>query len=33
MHPWASALVFALTGLVFIAIGLLLAHRRREAVL
>jgi hypothetical protein len=33
MHPWASALVFALTGLVFIAIGLLLARRRREAVL
>jgi hypothetical protein len=32
-HPWASALVFAVTGLVFIAIGLLLARRRREAVL
>jgi hypothetical protein len=32
-HPWASALVFGLTGLVFIAIGLLLAQRRREAAL
>jgi hypothetical protein len=32
-HPWASALVFAVTGLVFIGIGLLLAHRRLEAVL
>ncbi len=32
-HPWASALVFAVTGAVFIAIGLLLARRRREAAL
>ena len=31
-HPWAAALVFAITGLVFVAIGLLIAHRRREAV-
>jgi hypothetical protein len=33
MHPWASALVFGLTGLVFIAIGLLFARRRGEAAL
>jgi hypothetical protein len=32
-HPWASALVFALAGAVFVGIGLLLARRRREAVL
>jgi hypothetical protein len=32
-HPWASPLVFAITGAVFIAIGLLLARRRREAAL
>jgi hypothetical protein len=32
-HPWASPLVFAITGALFIAIGLLLAQRRREAAL
>jgi LPXTG-motif cell wall-anchored protein len=31
-HPRAAALVFAITGLVFVAIGLLIARRRREAV-
>jgi hypothetical protein len=32
-HPWAGALLFALVGGGFIAIGLLLARRRREAAL
>jgi hypothetical protein len=31
-HPWASALIFAVTGALFVLIGLLIARRRREAV-
>jgi hypothetical protein len=31
-HPWASALVFALTGIVFVLIALTIARRRRDAV-
>jgi hypothetical protein len=31
-HPWASGLVFALTGTVFVLIALAIARRRREAV-
>lgn len=31
-HAWAAALVFGLTGLVFVAIALVIARRRREAV-
>lgn len=31
-HPWAAALVFALTGWLFLLIALVLARRRREAV-
>ena len=31
-HPWAAAVVFALTGALFVLIGLVLARRRREGV-
>jgi hypothetical protein len=31
-HDWAAPLIFALTGLVFVLIGLWLARRRREAI-
>ena len=31
-HPWASALVFAVTGAMFILIAIAIAHRQRGAV-
>jgi hypothetical protein len=31
-HPWAAALVFALTGALFVLIGFVIARRRRQAV-
>jgi hypothetical protein len=32
VHPWAASVAFGVVGAFFVAIGLLLAHRRREAV-
>jgi hypothetical protein len=31
-HPWAAAVVFAVTGALFMLIALVIARRRREAV-